>query len=158
LLELRFSLCCIQFQFRLRFFFRSNSSAEPPTITSGRRCALHDALNSDWRKNAVKVCVIIADAPPHGIGNDGDGFPNGCPCGHDPLKIAKQMAENNIIIYSVAVEPNLGNYKNGRAFYKGIAKTTHGRYLGLGQAHLLPDVIVGGSAEELDLKKNRRRN
>jgi len=116
-------------------------------------CALNEALNSDWRKSAVKVCVIIADAPPHGIGNYGDGFPNGCPCGHDPLKTARKMAENNIIIYSVAVEPNLGNYQNGRAFYKGIAQITSGRYLGLGQAHLLPDVIIGGSAEELDLKK-----
>jgi len=63
------------------------------------------------------------------------------------------MAENNIIIYSVAVEPNLGSYKNGRGFFKGIAQQTHGRYLSLGQAQLLPDVIVGGSAEELDLKK-----
>jgi len=116
-------------------------------------CALEAALNADWRKNAVKVCVIIADAPPHGLGNDGDGFPNGCPCGFDPLQTARKMAENNIVIYAVAVEPNLGNYKNGRAFYKGIAQITHGRFLDLGRAHLLPDVIIGGSAEELDLKK-----
>jgi len=116
-------------------------------------CALYEALHADWRKGAVKVCVIIADAPPHGLGEDGDGFPKGCPCGKDPLAIARKMAEQNIIIYSVAVEPNLGQYKNGRAFFKGIAQTTHGRYLGLGQAQLLPDVIVGGSAEELDLKK-----
>jgi len=116
-------------------------------------CALHEALNSDWRKDAVKVCVVIADAPPHGLGESGDGFPGGCPCGKDPLAIARKMAEQKIIIYSVAVEPNLGGYKNGRAFFKGISQTTHGRYLGLGQAQLLPDVIIGGSAEELDLKK-----
>lgn len=116
-------------------------------------CALHEALKSDWRKNSVRVCVVIADAPPHGLGESGDGFPNGCPCGHDPLAIARKMAEEKIIIYSVAVEPSLGNYKNGRAFFKGIAQTTHGRFLSLGQAQLLPDVIIGGSAEELDLKK-----
>jgi len=63
------------------------------------------------------------------------------------------MAEQKIIIYCVACEPNLGYYKNARAFYKGIADLTHGRYLSLGNAHLLPKVIVGGSAEELDLKK-----
>jgi len=96
---------------------------------------------------------VIADAPPHGLGESGDGFPNGCPCGIDPLQTAKKMAENNIVIYSVAVEPNLSNYKNAKAFYKGIAQTTHGRFLNLGQAQLLPDVIIGGSAEELDLKK-----
>jgi len=115
-------------------------------------CALHEALNADWRKEAVRVCVIIADAPPHGMGENGDGFPNGCPCGKDPLETARKMAESKIIIYSVAVEPNLGNYKNARGFFKGISRLTHGRYLGLGQAHLLPDVIIGGSAEELDLK------
>jgi len=116
-------------------------------------CALHDALTMDYRKNSVRVCVIIADAPPHGLGEQSDGFPNGCPCGHDPLAIARKMAENKIIIYCVACEPNLGYYKNARAFYKGIADLTHGRYLSLGNAHLLPKVIVGGSAEELDLKK-----
>jgi len=47
----------------------------------------------------------------------------------------------------------LSNYKNAKAFFKGIAQTTHGRFLNLGQAQLLPDVIIGGSAEELDLKK-----
>jgi len=116
-------------------------------------CALNDALNMDYRKNAVRICVIIADAPPHGLGEASDGFPNGCPCGHDPLATARKMAESNIIIYCVACEPNLGNYRNARAFYKGIAELSHGRYLSLGNAHLLPKVIVGGSAEELDLKK-----
>jgi len=53
----------------------------------------------------------------------------------------------------VACEPALGNYKNARAFFKGISEITSGRYLSLGNAHLLPQVIVGGSAEEIDLKK-----
>jgi len=116
-------------------------------------CALDAVLKADWRKSAVRVCVLIADAPPHGLGENGDGFPQGCPCGIDPLATAKKMAENNIILYCVACEPNLGYYRNARAFFKGIADMTTGRYLGLGQAQLLPNVIVGGSAEELDLKK-----
>jgi len=68
-------------------------------------------------------------------------------------KLSKKMAENKIVLYCVACEPALGNYRNARAFFKGIAETTSGRYLSLGNAHLLPEVIVGGSAEELDLKK-----
>jgi len=116
-------------------------------------CALDAALNADWRKSSVKVCVVIADAPPHGLGESSDGFPQGCPCGIDPLVTARKMAEKNIILYCVACEPNLGFYRNAQGFYKGIADLTSGRYLSLGQAHLLPNVIVGGSAEELDLKK-----
>jgi len=116
-------------------------------------CALDEALKLDWRKNSVRICVVIADAPPHGIGSNGDGFPQGCPCGIDPLATARKMAENKIIIYSVACEPSLGNYANARAFFKSIAEITSGRYLSLGSAHLLPQVIIGGSAEEADLRK-----
>jgi len=116
-------------------------------------CALHDVLQMDYRKNSVRVCIVIADAPPHGLGESGDGFPQGCPCGFDPLETARKLAENKVIVYSVACEPNLGNYKHARAFFKALADLTHGRYLSLGNAHLLPQVIIGGSAEELDLKK-----
>merc|ERR1712013_932394 len=72
--------------------------------------ALNDALTLDYRKNAIKICVLIADAPPHGIGVSGDGFPNGNPNGYDPVKIAQKMAERGIILYVVACEPSLSGY------------------------------------------------
>jgi hypothetical protein len=42
-------------------------------------CGLNDCLEKlTWREEAVKVCILIADAPPHGLGGGcGDGFPNG---------------------------------------------------------------------------------
>ena len=36
--------------------------------------ALADALNLEWAEGAAKMVVLITDAPPHGIGEDGDGF------------------------------------------------------------------------------------
>jgi hypothetical protein len=39
---------------------------------------LQAALDMPYRANATKVCIFIADAPPHGMGNAGDGFPNVC--------------------------------------------------------------------------------
>ncbi len=74
-------------------------------------CALREALNFDYRKQATKVVVLIADAPPHGLGGCTDGFPNGCPLGHDPLAIAQQMAERGITVYTVGAEPALGKRK-----------------------------------------------
>jgi len=116
-------------------------------------CALKEVLDMDYRKGSVRVCVLISDAPPHGIGESGDGFPNGCPCGVDPLEVAHQMVEKEIVVYCVGVEPIIGtSFKHARAFYKGIADITHGRYLSLANAHLLPEVIVGGTVEEMDLK------
>jgi hypothetical protein len=50
-----------------------------------------------------KVCVFIADAPPHGLGESGDGFPNGSPDGHD---------QSSSSVYAVGVEPTLStSYK-----------------------------------------------
>ena len=36
--------------------------------------ALAAALDMEWIDNAVKMVVLITDAPPHGIGEEGDGF------------------------------------------------------------------------------------
>lgn len=32
------------------------------------------ALEMDWKEDAVKMAVLITDAPPHGLGESGDGF------------------------------------------------------------------------------------
>jgi hypothetical protein len=49
----------------------------PEAVTA----ALAEALNMDWRVDAIRMVVLIADAPPHGIGEDRDGFPEGSPDG-----------------------------------------------------------------------------
>jgi hypothetical protein len=35
------------------------------------------ALNMNYRENSVRIVVIISDAPPHGLGEVLDGFPEG---------------------------------------------------------------------------------
>lgn len=70
--------------------------------------ALYDALNLPWRGAATKICILVADAPPHGVDLTGDAFPYGCPCGHDPLNIVEEMAEKKIILYTIGVGPSIG--------------------------------------------------
>jgi hypothetical protein len=36
--------------------------------------ALAEALQVDWADNAIKMVVLITDSPPHGLGENGDGF------------------------------------------------------------------------------------
>lgn len=36
--------------------------------------AIAAALEMEWAENAVKMVVLITDAPPHGLGEVGDGF------------------------------------------------------------------------------------
>ena len=36
--------------------------------------ALAAALDLDWAEGAIKMVVLITDSPPHGLGEQGDGF------------------------------------------------------------------------------------
>jgi len=49
--------------------YASGGGDGPEAVTA----ALAEALNMDWREHASKMVVLIADAPPHGIGEYGDG-------------------------------------------------------------------------------------
>lgn len=118
--------------------------------------ALHATLVMPWRSEAAKVVVLIADAPPHGLGERGDGFPNGCPLGHDPLAIAREMVQCGITVYAVGCEPALGYYSFARDFFLSIADITQGQAVTLGSARLLADVILGGAAEEMGMEKLMR--
>jgi hypothetical protein len=63
--------------------------------------ALHEVSRLAYRPNSAKVCVFIADAPPHGLGESGDGFPNGSPNGHDPYAISHKLAGLGVTMYCV---------------------------------------------------------
>lgn len=49
--------------------YASGGGDGPEAVTA----ALADALRMEWRPAASKMVVLIADAPPHGIGEYGDG-------------------------------------------------------------------------------------
>jgi hypothetical protein len=122
----------------------------PEAVTAG----LHEVLNLNWREGASKVCVFIADAPPHGLGESGDGFPNGSPDGHDPIVITKAMAEKGIAVYAVGVEPTLStSYKFARDFMMMVAKVTGGKFVPLGKADILSKVIVGTALEGIGMEE-----
>jgi hypothetical protein len=114
--------------------------------------ALHAVNELQWRPNATKVVVLIADAPPHGLGERSDGFPGGCPEGHDPIALCKAMAAKGIVIYAVGVEPVLSSqYIYARDFMMAAAQITEGKFLPLGKASILSDVIVAGAVEGMEM-------
>jgi len=114
--------------------------------------ALHEVEQLEWRPNAVKICVLIADAPPHGLGEAGDGFPQGCPLGNDPIVTARNLASKGVVVYAVGVEPVLStSYKFARDFMMSLAKITEGKFLPLGRADMLSEVIVSGAMEGVNL-------
>lgn len=46
----------------------------PEAVAPALYAAVH---NLSWRTNAVKIAVLIADAPPHGLDKNGDSWPEG---------------------------------------------------------------------------------
>jgi len=113
--------------------------------------ALSDALNASWNDKATKVAVLITDSPPHGIGEYGDGFPDGCPLQIEPLRIANRMAKVGITLYVIACEPTLSQYyKNARDFYEGLVQKTGGKVYNLGDPAALTNLIIGSALEAVD--------
>jgi hypothetical protein len=53
----------------LASLYASGGGDGPEAVTA----ALAEALNIGWNEQASKMIVLIADAPPHGIGEYGDG-------------------------------------------------------------------------------------
>ncbi|KDR82802.1 hypothetical protein GALMADRAFT_220801 [Galerina marginata CBS 339.88] len=133
----------------LSTLYASGGGDGPEAVTA----ALAEALNMDWRDYASKMVVLIADAPPHGIGEYGDGFDEGSPDGHDPLQLARLMAQRGITLFFVACEPALSGYSYATDFYQAITSITSGLMLPLLTADLLTHAIVGSVLENLDMER-----
>ncbi|KNZ81578.1 Mitochondrial Rho GTPase 1 [Termitomyces sp. J132] len=133
----------------LSSLYASGGGDGPEAVTA----AMAEALGMDWRPNASKMIVLIADAPPHGIGEYGDGFDDGSPDGFDPLQLARQMASRGIPLFFVACEPALSGYSYANDFYRAITQITSGLMLPLTTADLLANAIVGSVLENLDMER-----
>ncbi|WAQ85767.1 hypothetical protein PtA15_6A396 [Puccinia triticina] len=133
----------------LKTLWASGGGDGPEAVTA----AMHEALTLDWRPQASKMAVLITDAPPHGIGEYGDGFSRGDPSGHDPLQLARKMAQTGISLFVVACEPAFSGYSYSNDFFRAIASITSATMLPLTTANLLPHVIVGSAFEQMDMER-----
>jgi len=91
------------------------SLLEEETDLKRKTAALAAALDLEWAEDAMKMVVLITDAPPHGLGEAGDGFSESpdrrsnvcnlvsllltrCFLENDPLELARQMSEKGITL------------------------------------------------------------
>lgn len=121
----------------------------PESVTDG----LYDVARLDWRPRAARVVVWVGDAPPHGVEPDGDGFPQGCPCGHHWYTQAENCREMGIAIHAVGCLPALHQYVGAEEVFRTVARTTRGLYLPLQGAALLIPLIAGVAETELDKQR-----
>jgi len=121
----------------------------PEAVEAG----LKECAGMPWRETATKIVILIADAPPHGLGERGDGFPNGAPTGVDPLLVLDDLSRLGVCVYPVGCQPALSQYCFATDFFVGVAERTNGQAVALGSAAALADVILGASIEECELEK-----
>lgn len=140
-------------QANLRTLSAQGGGDGPEAVEAG----LLSALELDWRERATKVVVLIADAPPHGLGEAGDGFPDGAPTGVDPLQVLDRMSTRGISVYSVGCQPALSRYSFATDFMIAAAERTNGQAVALGSAAALAEVILGASIEEVELENLSRQ-
>ncbi|BGP20334.1 hypothetical protein JCM10213v2_008480 [Rhodosporidiobolus nylandii] len=134
---------------QLKGLYASGGGDGPEAVTAGIKAA----MELDWRPEATKMCVLIADAPCHGLGEYGDGFPQGGPDGEDPLILAREMASKGVPLFVVACEPALSGYQFGLDWFRALTILTSGMLVPLTTATLLSHVIVGSALEHLEMER-----
>merc|ERR1740123_3221 len=93
----------------------------------------------------MRMLVHIGDQSPHGIDPDYDSYPDGCPDGHDALKIAHVLAKQGVAIYNVDC-----GYGDGlrQTFYHALSYLTNGVCVSIQDANTLSQIVVGATMEE----------
>ncbi|XP_052798286.1 uncharacterized protein LOC128230228 [Mya arenaria] len=113
--------------------------------------ALHSGTTLSWRQKAVKIAVLVSDAPPHGLDPSMDNsYPQGSPNSHDPIDMAHKLSKKGVKLYTVGCEPAIIPYKD---FFMALAYIASGQYIPLDDHKVLIDAIIGGAKEELSLQQ-----
>lgn len=120
----------------------------PEAVTDG----LHDLLNLDWDGEAARLVVMVGDAPPHGVEPEGDGFPEGCPCGRHWYAQAEGCREMGITVHTVGCR-GIRNFHGAEAVFETVAKVTGGLYVALDESWLLIELVSGLADRELDRQR-----
>lgn len=107
---------------------------------------MQEAYNMAWNRESHQIVVLIADAPPHGLGARGDDYPDGSPDGEDSIRIAHTMAKAGIVIYPV--DCARGSDATRETFFHAIASITGGYALSMTDSKLLPEIVLGAAREE----------
>lgn len=111
--------------------------------------ALHHATLAQFSPSAKRYCVLIADAPPHGLGSADDTMPNGEE--HDWLECASKLSEMNVVCYTCVCDRSK-NDDRLTLFMDTVARKTNGRCILLTNSSKIPAIIINGTTEDLEIE------
>lgn len=90
-----------QFQTALNGLSANGGGDEPEAVLDG----LVEAANLQWRTYADKLCFLIGDSPPHGVG-EVSRWPEGCPCKATPNGVVELFASKGIKLHALSIAGN----------------------------------------------------
>merc|ERR1719379_1354223 len=126
----------------------AGGGADAPEAMS---CGFATAAGLSWNRDAMQLIIHIGDEKPHGISTDGyDNYPDGCPDGHDALRVAHNLAKKGIPIYNVYC--GYGSSLT-ETFYHALSHITGGQCLRLQNASTLSDIVLGAAMEEQTMNR-----
>ena len=125
----------------------SGGGDEPEAVAT----ALYEATQMKFNPSAKKLCVLIGDAPPHGMGSNGDTYPNGDPNGNDWIALADEIHTMGVTCYTLVCDRAKDNHIF-TLFMDTLAQKTNGRCILLSNAEKLPDFLINSTLEELEIE------
>jgi len=127
----------------------AGGGADAPEAMS---CGLATAAGLTWNRDAMQLLIHIGDEKPHGLTSDGhDNYPDGCPDGHDALRVAHNLAKKGIPIYNVYCGRSNGGLT--QTFYHALSHITHGQCVSLKNADTLSKIVLGAAMEEQTMNR-----
>ena len=105
-------------------------------------------------QDVTRILVFITDAPPHGIGIAGDGFPQGEPVweakdgqtvGYDPIEEMEELCKMDITAHFVLAEHTPCSIT--RSFYNTTASMSQGRAVRLADATDIVELVASSAVE-----------
>jgi len=116
--------------------------------------AFATAAGLAWNNDAMRIMIHIGDETPHGTSDSYDYFPDGCPLGHDALRVTHNLAKKGIPIYNVFCGRS-SRYGGSltETFYNALSHITNGQCLSLSSADTLSKIVLGAALEEQTMNR-----
>ena len=140
-----------QMQTNVNSQYADGGGDTPEAVTA----ALFEGLCLEWRGEAAKQIVIMADAGPHGLSYHGDQFPGGDPDGKDPLSIAREMESLGITVYSLLTSNSMDS--NTTWFFGCLSTITGGNCVRAANSNLLKNIIIEGATDAVANEEAMRK-
>jgi Mg-chelatase subunit ChlD len=121
---------------------------EPEAVLDGVVAACNELL---WWRHSRRLLVLVGDAPPHGVGGQGDAFSKGCPCGETIESVTRLAEEKRITIHALGLTDAVSES------FSAISSMTGGKFFSSKQVDKAIEAIATLlKAEFDDLELDRR--